>query len=42
MSAFDKRARSLGRALTGRMGAAWTRTKQLFTKMTSTLPHRHA
>ena len=42
MSALDDRARSWGKALTGRMGSAWTRTKQLFAKMTSTLPGRHA
>jgi hypothetical protein len=42
MSSFDARARGLGRALTRRTGAAWTRTKQLFAKMTSTLPGRHA
>jgi len=42
MNASDDRAHSWGKALTGRTRAAWTRTKQLFAKMTSTLPGRHA
>ena len=42
MNAFDDRARGWGKALTGRMGAAWTRTKQLFAKVPSTLPGRPA
>jgi hypothetical protein len=42
MNAADDRPGSWGKALTGRMGAAWTRTKQLFAKVTSTLPGRHA
>jgi hypothetical protein len=42
MSAFDERARRLGRTLAGRMGAAWTRTKGMVARMTSSLPGRHA
>lgn len=42
MSATNDRGRSWSKALTGRMGSVWTRTKQLFAKVTSTLPGRHA
>jgi hypothetical protein len=42
MSAFNERARRLGRTLTERMGTAWTRTKGMVARMTSSLPGRHA